>query len=92
MRTPATRIHSFAGAAGPRTSAGRPRLPVLALELHEPADRQPVQRVERLALRAQDLGPRREADPELQHADVREARRDEVAELVDDHEDAEDQR
>ena len=64
---------------------------VLALELHEAADRQPVERVDGLALVAQDLGPRREADAELQHADVREPGGDEVAELVDDHEGAQDE-
>ena len=76
-----------------RTSAGRrPVVAVLALELDEAADRQPVQRVERLALRAQDLRPRREADPELEDADAGQAGRDEVAELVDQDEAAEDRR
>ena len=65
------------------------RVPVLALETDEPADRQPVQGVERLAVRAQDLGARREPDPELVDADVREAGDGEVPELVDDHEPAE---
>ena len=37
-------------------------LPSSPSSLHEAADRQPVERVERLALRAQDLGARREAD------------------------------
>ena len=64
---------------------------VLAFELDEPADRQPVERVERLALRAQDLGPRREADPELEDPHARQPRGHEVAELVDDHEDAQDE-
>ena len=59
---------------------------VLALEPDEAADRQPVQGVERLALRAEDLGPRREADPELEDADAGQPGGDEVAELVDDHE------
>ena len=57
---------------------------VLALQLDEAADRQPVERVEGLALRAQDPGPGREADPELEDADARQPGRDEVAELVDD--------
>ena len=98
---------------------------VLALELDEAADRQPVERVQRAlaagcrargrleergGLRragldprrqrgrdhrtsrevlgiglaaAKDLGPRREADAELEHANVRPAGGDEVAELVD---------
>ena len=60
---------------------------VLAFELDEAADRQPVERVEGLALRAQDLGPRREPDAELEHPDVGEPGDDEVAELMDDHED-----
>ena len=64
---------------------------VLALELHEPADRQPVERVERLALGPQDLRPWREADPELQHPDSGEAGRYEMPELVDEDERAEDE-
>ena len=63
---------------------------VLALEPDEAADRQPVQRVERLAVRAEDLRPGREADPELEDPDAGEAGGDEVAELVDEDEDAED--
>ena len=92
MTTPAARMIE-----PDRQARGRERarvvglVAVLALELHEPADRQPVQRVERLALRSDDLGPGREADPELEHADVRQPGRDEVAELVDEHEPAEDQ-
>ena len=46
------------------------RLAVLALEPDEAADRQPVERVERLALRAEDLRPGREPDPELVDADA----------------------
>ena len=40
---------------------------------------------------AEHLGARREADAELEHADLRPARGDEVAELVDQHERAEDE-
>ena len=106
---------------------------VLALELHEAADRQPVERVqgraglgvlgaglgeERLGLirarldarRQRGIGSRRtagvvggplataehlragrEADPELEHADLRPACRDEVPDLVDEDERAEQQ-
>ena len=51
------------------------RVAVLALELHEAADRQPVERVDGLALVAQDLRARREPDAELEDADVRSAAR-----------------
>ncbi len=62
---------SFTGRRCARERARIVRLvAVLALELHEAADRQPVERVERLALRAEDLRPRREADPELEDADL----------------------
>ena len=40
---------------------------------------------------AQDLRAGREADPELEHADLRPARRDEVPDLVDEDERAEQQ-
>ena len=43
-------------------------------------------------LLAQDLGPRREADAELEHAHLRQPGGDEVPELVDDHEHTEDER
>ena len=91
MTTPATRMTILVDqrwAANERGSSAP--VAVLALELHEAADGQPVERVEGLALVAQDLGPRREADPELEDADVGQPGRDEVAELVDDHEHAED--
>ena len=93
-------VHQHAGDEDPeahrqRLRRERPRVvrgvAILALELDEPAEGQPVERVHGLALRAQDLGPRREADPELEDAHVGEARGHEMAELVDDHEDAEDQ-
>ena len=64
---------------------------VLAVEADEAADRQPVQGVDRLALRPQDLRARREADPELEDADPEEARHQEVPDLVDHHEAAEDE-
>ena len=60
-------------------------------EAHEAAERQPVQRVERLAAAGQDLGPGRKPDPELQDADPRQARHREVPDLVDEDEPAEDQ-
>src|SRR5439155_9751329 len=63
---------------------------VLTLELDEPADRQPVERVQRLARRAQDLCARREADPELEDADPGQTGHHEMTELVDQHEAAED--
>ena len=84
-------MNSRTGRLFDENARGSPRVvAVLALELHEAADRQPVERVEGLALRAQDLGARREADPELEDADAGEPRGDEVAELVDHHERAED--
>src|SRR5665811_85096 len=64
---------------------------VLALEPHEAADRQPVERVDGLAAVTHDLCSRREADPEFVDADAEEARQHEVAELVDDDERAEDE-
>ena len=67
------------------------RVAVLALEPDEAADRQPVERVERLALRPEDLRPGREPDPELVDADAGQAGDHEVAELVDDDEHAEHQ-
>ena len=63
---------------------------VLTLELHEAADRQPVQRVDGVADIADDLRARRKADAELEDADPEETRDHEVAELMDDHEDPED--
>ena len=56
---------------------------VLPFELHEAADGQPVEGVEGLALRAQHLGARREADPELEDADTRQPSGEEVPELMD---------
>ncbi len=73
-------VHQHAGDEDPEANRQRLRgerarvvggIAVLALELDEPAERQPVERVEGLALRAQDLRPRREADPELEDAHVR---------------------
>ena len=85
MATPATRMTSF-------TAVGRGQRPrvvaivaVLALELDEATDRQPVQRVEGLALGPEDLRPRREPDPELEDADAGQPGGDEVTELVDEH-------
>ena len=75
ISTPATRIVSFLRQALVRERAWVVGVgAVLALELHEAADRQPVERVERLALVPQDLRARWEADPELEDADVRKAR------------------
>ena len=92
MTTPETRIASLTGRLFDENARGSSGVvAVLALELDEAADRQPVERVERLALRAQDLGARREADAELEDADAGEARGDEVTELVDHHEGAQDQ-
>ena len=72
MTTPATRMTIFVSQLCAENERGSSApFAVLALELHEAADRQPVQRVQRLALRAQDLRPRREADAELEDADVR---------------------
>ena len=45
----------------------------------------------RLAPHGQDLCARREADAELEDPDLRQARREEVAELVDQHQHAEDE-
>ena len=84
MPTPATQDDELLPEALHRERARIVGVAVLALEADEAADRQPVQGVERLALRAQDLRPRREADAELQDADPEEAGQDEVAHLVDD--------
>ena len=76
IATPATRIARRTRsdlAAKERGSSAR--VAVLALEPHEAADRQPVERPQRLALRAQDLGARREADAELEDADAERLRR-----------------
>ena len=91
MTTPATRMTIFFHHGWTENERGSSaRVAVLALELDEAADGQPVERVEGLALVAQDLRAGREADAELEHAHVRQPGRHEVADLVDDHEDAED--
>ena len=67
ITTPATRMTSLpAGRCADERARVVRGVAVLALELHEAADRQPVEGVERLALRAQDLRPRRKPDPELE--------------------------
>ena len=91
------RVHRHAGEQddeldrepGPDERVGIVRFAVLALEPDEPAKGQPVQCDEGLALRAQDPRPGREPDPEFEDADPGEPRDDEMAELVDDHEQAE---
>ena len=75
MTTPATRMVTATRSGFAENARGSSaRVAILAVQPHEAADRQPVQRPERLALRTQDLRARREADPELEDADVEQAR------------------
>ena len=93
MTTPATRMSSFLASpcAGERARIVG-LVAVLALELDEPADRQPVERVERLAaVAAAPCARGGKPIAELEHPDIRQPGRDEVAELVDEDQHAEDQ-
>ena len=91
MATPATRMTIFFHHGWTENERGSSAAsPSSPSSFTKPPIGQPVEGVEGLALVAQDLGPRREADAELQDAHVGQPGRDEVADLVDDHEDAED--
>ena len=90
MTTPASRITQPGAEPLVDEARGIGRLALLPLEPHEAADGQPVEGVDGLLARWRIGRAGREADAELVDPDAGAARDDEVAELVEHHQDHQD--